>query len=142
MTEHRRGYDMTEVVTEVAKRVHAKNLTLLAHQAGSAHEEEQRKDPFSPYQEWDNLHPLVQNGMREAVLGIIWDTFDVLDETDAEHPPQATVRISQEGGEVGDLQDLIDGKEPDGLHWVGDLNGNDLNIRVLVSDDPNDDYDE
>jgi hypothetical protein len=47
------------------------------------------------------------------------------------------VYISVEGGEVEDLQDLVDGKEVE-LDWVGSLNGEDIPIKVRISDDPND----
>lgn len=48
------------------------------------------------------------------------------------------VYISQEGSEVSDLQDLVDGSEVE-LDWVGSLNGADVPIKVRLSDiDPED----
>ena len=51
------------------------------------------------------------------------------------------VYISQAGGEVEDLQDLIDGKETE-LDWVGSLNGQDVPIKVRIADDSEDDWPE
>lgn len=51
------------------------------------------------------------------------------------------VYISVAGGEVEDLQDLVDGKEVE-LNWVGSLNGQDVPIKVRISDDPDDDIDD
>lgn len=48
-----------------------------------------------------------------------------------------TVYISQEGGEIDDIQELLDGEVVE-LDWVGSLNGEDIPIKVRVSDEPTD----
>lgn len=49
------------------------------------------------------------------------------------------VYISQEGGEISDLQDLVDGTEVE-LDWVGSLNGTEVPIKVRLSDVDTDAY--
>lgn len=44
-----------------------------------------------------------------------------------------TVYISQEGGEISDLQDLVDGNEVE-LEWVGSLEGEDIPIKIRLSE--------
>lgn len=50
------------------------------------------------------------------------------------------VNISVAGGEVEDLQDLVDGKEVE-LDWIGSLNGQDVPIKVRIADAVDDEAD-
>lgn len=60
----------------------------------------------------------------------------LLDDTvkrDTEGAASIVTYISHEGSEVGDLQDLVDGKEAQ-LNWVGTLNGEDVPITLRLAE--------
>lgn len=58
----------------------------------------------------------------------------------AETASPVLVYISQEGGEIEDIQDLIDGKESE-LAWVGTRHGADIPLVVRIGADPDDNDD-